>query len=88
MTIADYFTEVEDLNLYAELDSETFPGLLKPLLNPELRDLLKVCNNIKPITTYQEWKEKALQMGAELEAEKGNSILPDSSTEDEQERDS
>ena len=34
---ADYFTEVADLNLLAQLDPETFPCLLKPLIHPGLR---------------------------------------------------
>ena len=64
MTLADYFTELEELNLYAQLDPETFPMLLRSGLNADLRDLLTVTHSIKPITTYDEWKEKALQLGA------------------------
>lgn len=70
MTIADFFTEAEDLNLYARLDPETLPTFLKPELNTELRDTMEVAHALQPITTYQNWREKALHLGTRLEAGK------------------
>ena len=66
-------SDTKNIFVGEELDCEIFPWLLKPLLNLELRNLLKVCNNVKPTTTYQEWKEKALEMGAEQESDKRES---------------
>ena len=68
MTIADFFTEVEDLNLYAGLDPETLPTFLKPGLNSALQDTLDVAHVIQPITNYANWKAKALHLGTNLEA--------------------
>ena len=68
MSIADFFTEVEDLNLYAGLDPETLPTFLKPGLNSALQDTLDVAHAIQPITNYANWKAKALHLGTNLEA--------------------
>ena len=70
MAVADFFTEIEELNLYAQLDSESLPLLLKRGLNSDLRIALEISHSIKPIATYQDWKEKALYLGAQQEAGK------------------
>ena len=83
MTIADFFTEVEDLNLYAGLDPETLPAFLKPGLNAALQDTLDVALAIQPITNYANWKAKVLHLGTNLEARaknKANSNKPKSDT--------
>ena len=53
MTINEFFTEAEDLNLYAGLDPETLPDFLRPGLNAALQDTLEVADSIQPITTYE-----------------------------------
>ena len=63
-SVADFFTEIEELNLYAQLDPESLPLPLKRGLNSDLRNAMDISHSIKPITTYQEWKEKALYLGA------------------------
>lgn len=45
------FTEVEDLNLYAQLDPDSLPILLKPGLNVDLRRALSISNSIYPVTS-------------------------------------
>ena len=75
MTITEFFIEAEDLNLYAGLDPETLLDFLIPGLNTALQDTLEVADLIQPITTYEQWKAKALHLGAKLEGRvksKGN----------------
>lgn len=50
MSIADFFTEIEELNLYAQLDPESVPRFLKRRLNLDLRHALEISHSIKPIT--------------------------------------
>ena len=66
-TITDYFIEIDKLNLYAQLDPEAFPYLLKANLKPELRKAM-AGHKPKP-TNYADWRELALQIGGEQEAE-------------------
>ena len=68
MTIADFFTEAEDLNLYPGLDPETLPDFLRPGLNAALQNTLYIANLIQPISTYADWKAKALHVGTNLKA--------------------
>ena len=51
MTIANFITQAEDLNLYACFDMETLPTLFKPRLNIALQGALQVAKPIHPITT-------------------------------------
>ena len=85
MTIADFFTEAEDLNLYAGLDPETLPTFLKPGLNVALQDVLDIADSIQPITTYKDWKAKALHLGTHQEARvkyRANSTEPGGESEE------
>lgn len=70
MSIADFFTELEELNLYAQLDPESFPRLVKRALNSDLRHALEISHGVKPIAIYEEWKDKALHLGTQFEAAK------------------
>ena len=54
MTITDFITEAEDLNLYARFDPKTLPTFLRPGLNVALQDTLEVADSIQPITTYEQ----------------------------------
>ena len=65
--MTDYFIEIDRLNLYAQLDPEAFPCLLKANLNPELRKAI-AGHKPKP-TNYADWRELALEIGGEQEAE-------------------
>ena len=81
MSIADFITEAEDLNLYARFDPEILPTFLKPGLNAALRGVLHVAKAIQPITTYEDGKAKVLDLGTNLEAEANAESTTESDTE-------
>ena len=68
MTIFEFFVEVQNHNTYTQLDVETLPTFLAPGLNDDVRRAMEYIESLQPITTYKEWKEKALQQGGYLEA--------------------
>ena len=76
MTISEFFVEVQNLNTYAQLDVETLPTFLEPGLNDDVRRAMEYIESLKPITTYKEWKEKALQQGGYLEASRKKDRKP------------
>ena len=67
MTISEFFVEVQNLNTYAQLDVETLPIFLEPGLNDDVGRAIEYIESLQPITTYKEWKERALQQGGYLE---------------------
>ena len=68
MTISEFFVEVQNLNTYAQLDVETLPIFLDLGLNDDVHRVMEYIESLQPITTYKEWKERALQQGGYLEA--------------------
>ena len=74
MTIAEYFMEIENLNIYAQLNLETLPIFLEPGLNDDLRKRMEIMQSVQPVDTYPEWKKWALEQGIYLEAGKKKSI--------------
>ena len=70
MTIAEFFMEIESLNIYAQLNFETLPTFLEPGFNEDLRKRLEIMQSIQPVETYSEWKKRALEQGMYLEAGK------------------
>ena len=64
--ITDYFIEVEQLNLFAQLDPETLPSFLEQGLNDRLQEAL-IQHRPEP-TTYAEWKKLTQDIGRALEA--------------------
>lgn len=58
MSIADFFAEIEEPNLYAQLDPESVPRFLKRRLNWDLRHALEISHSIKPITRKKKKKRK------------------------------
>ena len=76
MTISEFFVEVQNLNTYAQLDVETLPTFLEPGLNDDVRRAMEYIESLQPITTYKEWKERALQQGGYLEASRKKDRRP------------
>ena len=58
MSIADFFAEIKEPNLYAQLDPESVPRFLKRRLNLDLRHALEISHSIKPITRKKKKKKK------------------------------
>lgn len=69
-TISAFFTELETLNVYAQLDPETLPIFFEPEFNDDLRMQMELMNILQPIKSYAEWKARALDLGSKLEANK------------------
>ena len=75
-TISALFIEVDTLNIYTQLDPETLPNFLEAGLNGDLRMQMELMNNMQPLNSYIEWKEKALDLGSKLEANKKRHAAP------------
>ena len=69
-TISAFFTEADTLNIYAQLDPQTLPNFLEPGLNDDLRMQMELKNNMQPLNSYTQWKERALDLGSKLGANK------------------
>lgn len=69
-TISAFFTELETLNVYAQLDPETLPIFFEPEFNDDLGMQMELMNILRPIKSYAEWKARALDLGSKLEANK------------------
>ena len=75
-TISALFTEADTLNIYAKLDPQTLPNFLEPGLNDDLRMQMELMNNMQPLNSYTQWKERALDLGLKLEANKKRHATP------------
>ena len=75
-TISAFFTEADTLNIYAQLDPQTLPNFLEPGLNDDLRMQMELMNNMQPLNSYTQWKERALDLGLKLEANKKRHAIP------------
>ena len=74
MTISEYFMEIENLNIYAQLNPETLPTFLEPGLNDDLRKRMEIMQSLQPVEAYSEWKKRALEQGIYLEAGKRKNV--------------
>ena len=74
--ISAFFTEADTLNIYAQLDPQTLPNFLDPGLNDDLRMHMELMNNIQPLNSYTQWKERTLDLGSKLEANKKRHATP------------
>ena len=75
-TISAFFTEADTLNIYAQLDPQALPNFLEPGLNDDLRMQMELMNNLQPLNSYTQWKERALDLGSKLEANKKRHATP------------
>lgn len=58
MSIADFFTEIKEPNLYAQLDPESVPRFLKRRLNLDLRHALEISHTVVSNLLLEERKKK------------------------------
>ena len=75
-TISAFLTKADTLNIYAQLDPQTLSNFLEPGLNDDLRMQMELMNNMQPLNSYTQWKERALDLGSKLEANKKRHATP------------